>query len=259
MLRPIFSLSLSFFLVQAPQTSTPQGTSSTFLQSSINALAGSATVVDVTLSGTARRIAGSDDEIGSVTLRALSSGATRLDFDFPSGPRTELKTFVSNVPAGSWSGPDGVAHPIANHNLVNDWGWFPLFTCLALAHTKTSVVSLIGSDTRNGESVVHLSASQQFPTLAGNGGSLMQHLSQIEIFLDATALLPASIAYNIHPDDNALIDIPVELQFSDYRNVSGSQFSFHVQKFINNSLVLDLQFQDAALNTGATVAQIGAQ
>ena len=79
----------------------------------------------------------------------------------------------------------------------------------------------------------------------------------MEIFLDATTLLPAAIAYNIHPDNNALLDIPVELRFSDFRSTNGTQIPFHIQKFINNSLALDLQFQSVALNTGLSAAQIG--
>ncbi len=150
-------------------------------------------------------------------------------------------------------------HQIASHNLISDWGWFPLFTLASSATTQNYVISLIGTETRNGEAVLHIIASQQFPALSADGAALMQHLSQIDIFLHSTTLFPLSIAYNIHPDDNALLDIPVELRFSDYRIVNGSQVPFHIQKFINNFLVLDLQFQSAALNSGLTAAQVGAQ
>jgi hypothetical protein len=234
-------------------------TAQSVLQQSLVTLVGNQSLTDITLTGSARRIAGSDDESGTVTLKALSSGATRLDFSFPSGPRSEFKSFASNAPMGSWSGPDGVFHPIANHNLINDWGWFPLFTIAAVSNSQNYSLSLVGTETRNGEAVVHISVSQQVPTLSSDAAAMFQHLSQIEIFLDATTLLPASIAYNIHPDNDALLDIPVELRFGDYRAVSGSQIPFHIQRCINNSLALDLQFQSAALNTGITAAQVGAQ
>ncbi len=87
----------------------------------------------------------------------------------------------------------------------------------------------------------------------------MQHLTKMDIYVDATTNLPASIAYKIHPDDNALLDIPVELRFSDYRAVGGAQIPFRIQKSINNTLAFDLQFQTVALNSGVTASQIGAK
>jgi len=264
--RPGCAVVLSFVVILSPviaQQSTTAVQPGTLLQQSLAAQIGNTSVSDVTLTGTARRIAGSDDESGTVTLKALSSGATRLDFNFPSGPRSEFKSFVSNTPhgtpTGEWSGPDGAFHPMAGHNLVNDWSWFPLFTLAAALNTQNSTVSLVGTETRNGQSVVHLSLSQQFPSLSSSGASLMTHLSQIDIFLDAATSLPASITYNIHPDNNAIQDIPVDLHFSDYRATNGAQIPFHIQKFINNSLSLDIQFQSAALNSGLTAAQVGAQ
>jgi len=255
----VCSIILLFGPAVAQQPASPSISAQALLQQSLAAQLGNTQISDVTLTGTVRRIAGSDDESGTATLKALPSGATRLDFNFPSGPRSEFKSFVSNTPNGSWSGPDGVFHPIAGHNLISDWGWFPLFTLAASANTQNYTVSPVGSETRNGEAVVHIAISQQVPTLSGDASALCQHLSQLGVYLDSATLLPASIAYNIHPDNNALLDIPVELCFADYRAVNGAQIPFHIQKFINNTLSLGLQFQSATLNTGLTASQVGAQ
>ena len=83
---------------------------------------------------------------------------------------------------------------------------------------------------------------------------MMQHLTQTEIYLDASTLLPAAVDLNIHPDNNALLDIPIEIRFSDYRPVNGAQIPFHIQQFINNSLALDLKFESAALNAGLSAS-----
>jgi|ERR1700674_29139 len=74
----------------AQQSPAPPAQAPVLLQSAFAALAGATSVSDVTLTGTARRIAGSDDETGTATLKAVS-GASRLDFSFPSGPRSELR------------------------------------------------------------------------------------------------------------------------------------------------------------------------
>lgn len=249
----VSSLSLISIPISAQQASTATP-APVLLQQSLTAQLGNTQVSDAILIGAARRIVGSSDESGTATLKVLSSGVARVDLVLPSGTRSEVRTFASGTPAGSWSGPDGIAHAIANHNLINDWGWFPAFT---VANAATTALTLVGIESRNGESVLHLTSSQQFVEKSVKVATLMQHLSQIDIFLDATTLLPSSIVYSAHPDDNALRDIPVELRFSDYRTVNGAQIPFHIQKFLNNSLLLDLQFQSVALNTGLTSSQIG--
>ena len=142
------------------------------------------------------------------------------------------------------------------HNLLTDPGWFPAFTIANLLAAPNAVITYIEPETRDGQSVIHVSASQQFPGLSrkANTAALMQRLTQTDVYLDATTLLPAVLNFNMHSDKNALLDIPVELRFSDYRLVNGAQIPFHVQKFVNNGLFLDLQFESAALNTGLTTA-----
>ena len=253
-LRPCIAFVLSFVTLlsptiaqQAPAAMQP----SILLQGSLAALAPTGVPVDSILTGSARRIAGSDDEVGSVTYKAVSTGSARFDFSYPSGSRTEVRSFVDGDLAGSWSGPDGVSHEIAYHNLVNNGGIFPAFTLSTVATARDFVVAMIGLETKNGSSVYHLSVSRQFsqPSLKP-----LEHLSQMEIFVDTVTFLPMALEFSIHPDDNAAIDIPVELLFSDYRSVSGVKIPFHVQKFVNNSLALDLQFQSASINTGLSAS-----
>jgi len=261
-IRPVCAVILSFVVILSPVIAQQTGSAvqpSTLLRQSLTAQIGNTSISDVTLTGTARRIAGSDDESGTVTLKGLSGGTNRIDLSLSSGPRTEIRSISTSGPSGSWSGPDGVAHAMAYHNVVTDNGLLPLFTISSILSNANSVLTLIGPETRNGQSVIHLTALQQFPSLTGDFATLMQHLTKMDIYLDATTNLPASLAYNIHPDNNELLDIPVEVQFSDYRNISGSQIPFHIQEFLNDSLLLDLQFRNAALNTGITAAQVGAQ
>src|SRR5579859_7383384 len=69
--------------------SSPQATA--LLQRSLAALTGSRSITDVTLSGTARRIVGSDDESGTVVIKALAGIGSRMDLTFPSGARSEIR------------------------------------------------------------------------------------------------------------------------------------------------------------------------
>jgi hypothetical protein len=245
---------------QAQQTAVavaPSTQPSTLLNQALSALAGSVVLSDVTLSGTANSIAGSDNESGTVTYKALG-GASRLDVTLSAGTRTEIRQNTSTGPTGSWIGPDGVSHPIASHNLIADAGLFPAFTIGTLFNSPNTVFTYIGPESKDGVSVVHISASQQFPSAASNFATVAQHLSQVEIYLDASSFLPVSYVYFTHPDNNLTIDLLTEIDYSNYQSVAGAMIPLHVQKLVNNSLTLDFNFQTTALNSGVTVSQITA-
>jgi hypothetical protein len=259
------ALLLSFPNLQAaPQATVPASSSSaqatTLLRQSAAALVGRVTLTDVTLSGTARRIAGSDDESGTAVLKVLAAGASRVDLSFPSGHRSEiLNTSVAPV-AGSWSGPDGVSHGIAFHNLFTGSAWFfPAFTVSQGLSASGYVATYVASETHNGQAVQHVSLSQPslLPTVPGAISSA--HLTRVDLFLDSTTLLPAAIAFNIHADNNQLLDIPIEIRFSSYQAVNGVQVPFHVQKYLNNGLILDFQATSVTLNSGLSASAFSAQ
>jgi hypothetical protein len=257
-------LLLSFVLVAslliptaAPQTaSNPQAVQ--YLQRALAALGGSTPVSDVTLSGTANYIAGSDDETGTATLKAIV-GASRMDLNLSSGPRSEVVN-TSASPTGAWSGPDGVSYAMAFHNLLTDAAWFfPAFPITRGLSGSGYLVTYVGLETRDGQAVQHLTISQTTAVQSPAGTPTIAHLSQMDFFLDSTTFLPSAVTFNIHPDNDAGLDIPIEVRFSDYRAVKGVEVPFHVQKFLNNGLILDLQFNTAVLNTGLAASQFQVQ
>jgi hypothetical protein len=245
-----FVLVLSFLIPSAAQTTSPQAVQ--YLQRALAALSGSTPTTDVTLTGSAHYIAGSDDETGTATLKAIM-GASRMDLNLSSGPRSEVWNSSPNQPVGAWSGADGVSHPISNHNLLTEPAWF--FPAFLIAHGLSGVATYVGHETKDMTAVENLTINQTFSTLSAGTGAIFQHLSQVHLYLDSSTFLPFAISFNIHPDKNALLDIPIEIRFSDYRSVSGVQIPFHVQKFLNNGLILDLQFTTAVLNTGLAASQ----
>src|SRR6267378_1735124 len=125
--RFLFLVSISFALsisLAAQQTAMSSPQAMQLLQQSLNTLAGGQTLSDVTLSGTVRRIAGSDDESGTAVLKALASGAGRSDLSLSSGHRSEVQNYSATTAAGSWSGSDGASHSMAFHNLLTEPAWF---------------------------------------------------------------------------------------------------------------------------------------
>ena len=238
-------------------TTPPQA--STLLAESVAALTGTVVVSDVTLTGTVQSIAGSDDESGTVSLKAMAPGESRMDLTLSASSRSEIRTFDANGNmVGVWSGSDGVQHPISFHNLLTDSSWFfPALTLNRIVSSTTTIETYVGQETLNGQSVLHVSVSH--PPAVADPQTATEHLTQMELYLDPTTFLPVALSFTTHPDDNYLLDIPVQILFSNYQVVSGVQVPFHIQKFLNNSLLLDLQLQSAVLNSGLTPGAFSVQ
>jgi|SRR5882762_2696859 len=258
-LLPSFVLATSLLNpTAAPQTAQNAPLAVQYLHQALTALGGNTPLTDVALTGSAHYIAGSDDETGTATLKAVV-GASRMDLSLSSGSYSEIQNRLSGSPIGAWSGPTGLSHPMAYHNLLTDPVWFfPAFP-IAGGLSPNYVATYIGHETRNGQTVEHVSVTQTSPAQPSPGSTLSQHLTQVDFFLDFSTLLPAAITFSTHPDDNALLDIPVEVQFSNYRAVNGVQIPFHVKKYLNNSLLLDLQFQTVVLNAGLSATTFSVQ
>ena len=260
-----FVLSALFLIPSAAQQATaqqvavPDVQAGALLQKSLSALTNGQSLADVTLTGTARRIAGSDDDTGAAVFKALVSGSGRTDLSLPSGQRSEVCDLSATTPAGTWSGPDGISHPIAFHNLLSEPTWFfPAFAIARRLSASGYIATYIGQESRNSVSVEHLSSSQPAAS-SPNTATLFQHLSQVEIYLDSSTLLPAILTFNVHPDNDAGLDIPTEIRYSDYRAVNGTQVPFHIQKYVNNTLLLDFQAQTVTLNTGLSASAFSIQ
>ena len=250
----VFTISL-----RGQQTSGSVSQASLYLQQSYSQLVGNTAITDVTLTGSVRRIAGSDDEAGIFTLIALAPGASRMNLSFPSGQRSEIQNISANPPVGSWTGPDGMSHAIAYHNILGEPVWLcPALTINSLLSRSQVVTAYVGQETKNDELVQHVAVHQMLPS-ATDGALLFQHLTQVDVYLDSSTLLPFAVDFDAHPDNNAGIDIPVEIQFSDYRTVNGAHLPFHIQKYVNGSLILDFQVSTIVLNSGVSSSTFSAQ
>jgi hypothetical protein len=256
----ILALVLSLFALfssAAQQSVVLSSQALSILQHALAALSPNITTQDITLSGSAHYIAGSDDETGTAVLKATVIGSSRIDLSLSSGQRSEVYNFSAATPVGQWSGPDGSPHAVSYHNLLNEPGWFSPVTAISrrLA-SSVFVTTYIGAETLDSQSVQHISVEQQ-PFDSSAQSALLQHLTQIDLYLDSATFLPAAMSFSAHPDDDAGLDIPVLVRFSDYRAVSGANVPFHIQKYFNKTLVLDLQMQLVTVNSGLPASSFG--
>jgi hypothetical protein len=254
-------LVILFFLLLVTLCSSAQQPVATSAQaralasSALTALNGATQVSDVTLTGTGTRTVSADVESGNFTLKALGNYQSRLDFVEGAGTLSEVFNISSNNPQGYWIATDGTTHPTASHNCIVGQVWFfPSLSVLAQASTGNYTAIYIGLETKNGVSVQHIQIAPQSSAVSAASNQTLAQIATTDIYLDASSYLPVAMAFGTHPDDNANLNIPVEIDFSNYQNVQGVLVPFHVQKFMNGSLLLDLTIQSAQMNTGLTSA-----
>lgn len=253
-----YVLSLVLLLPAAPtfaQQTTPTPTSDpqavALVTKALAALTGGRPITDVTLTGTATRTAGSDVETGAITLKALGPFDSRIDFAGSGGNLAEIRNSLEGLPQGAWIGTDGVSHAMVGHNCMTDAVWFfPALSILTQVANPNVVASYVGLETRNGASLQHVRFVAVNANMSGATATLLSALSREDVYLDATSLLPIVISFNTHSDDDALTNIAIEIDFSDYQNVSGSLIPFKTQRLVNNGIFLELSIESAALNSG---------
>ena len=210
-------------------------------------MAGGTALTDITLQASATYIAGSDLEMGPATLVALGNQQSKVTLNLTNGQRQEIRAGT----AGVWVGPDGTAHYMASHDCFIDASWFyPAFTLVAMASDPTLSISLVGQEVHAGESVYHLLLSHVMSSQIPNDIALIQGLSTMNLYLDATTLLPADLDFNFHPDTDTNVNIPMEIRYAGYQASNGVQVPALIQKYIQNSLVLNLTVASVAVNSG---------
>jgi hypothetical protein len=246
----IFALPASAQQASTTATQNPQAVA--LATNSIAVLSGTVQVADVTLTGTATRVAGSDTGSGTVTLKALGTSNSRMDLSLSDGTFSEMRTAQSGAPQGQWLATNGSYNNMATHNCFTDAAWFfPALSILSQLSNPNLIATYVGPETKAGVGVYHLRLSIQSPT---DPTGLLQQLSTEDVYLSASTYLPVALVFQTHPDNDALTNILVEIDFSDYQAVNGVQIPFSIQKFLNGSLHLEITIQSATLNSGLAVS-----
>jgi hypothetical protein len=236
----------------AANSATTSTSSATALISQLsNAFSGGNVVHQVQLTGTAAWHAGSFNDEGPATLSATATGSSQLQLSLSSGSRSETQSGQGTDLACTWTGADGVAHNVDPGNC-----WRPVLWLLPpLSLQPSQLPSYLGAmDLGTGavgfgtQSYRHLQTDLVLPNLSDSLTNTMMQRSTADVGLDPTSLLPAVLAYSIHPDNGAPIDIAVEIHYANYQAVNGVQIPFTIQRYINGSLQLEIDITSAQVN-----------
>ncbi len=224
----------------------------TLIASSLNALSGSVSVNDATLQATASYVAGSDQESGGAILIGHVNQESIVQFSLSGGTRQEIRNGI----AGTWSGPDATVHSMPIHNCWTDASWFfPTLTLEAIYADPQVAVSYLGPDTSKGATMLHLQAARLLPGQSASATTLIQTLSSMDIYFDPQSFLPLVLDFNTHPDTDANTNLPVEIQYGNFQNTNGALVPFHIQKFVQRTLLLDLTVSNVLVNSGVPASE----
>lgn len=238
------------------QTAPPRDAQAALLlQQSLSALSGGVAIQDVTLTGTVQRTVGSTSESGAAILKGTAPGDSLTEFDLPSGTRSQSRQTGTAPPTGSWEGPDGTAHPIAQHNLLTDPTWFDPALLLERALTDVNYgIVYEGTGTKDNVAVNQVRVYFYPPGTPAKFAKTVEQLSQADIYLDSASGLPVALDFSTHPDDDMNTNIPVEVRFSDYVHEGAEIVPQRIQRYLQSGLLLDIHVTSAQFNTGLTAA-----
>lgn len=236
----------------AAQAATTGGTSSSLLAELSSAISGSKPVQQVQLSGNATWYTGGSQGSGTVTLVASAGGSWQMQLVVSSiGQRTESQTGAGSNADCQWRGADGVAHEIDPDNCWRPTLWF--FPAISLQPSQLSsylVAVDLGTGPVGSSANIyrHLQSQLLFTGLPSTMATDIAKQSTTNLGLDPTSLFPAVLAYSVRPDSGASTPIAMEIHYSDYRAVNGTQIPFHIQRYVNGYLQLDILLNSAQVN-----------
>lgn len=207
---------------QTPPVSSPQALS--LAAQSLRSLAGGTTLADVTMQATANYTFRAKNEVGTATLVARGNTQSLLTLNFSDGTGwQEIRNRISGVSVNA----DGTVTSSATHNCFIDADWFfPALSLQALANDPTSVVNLPGQQIYEGQQVYHLTFTRYLTGQVPEVSSLIQAVSSMDLYLDATTLPPVALDFNSHPSKDAYTNSPTEIRFGAYQSFNGSRLGF---------------------------------
>lgn len=94
----------------------------------------------------------------------------------------------------------------------------------------------------------HLQSQLAFSGLPSTLSTQVMQQSTSDLGLDPNSLLPAVLAYSVQPDSGAQTPIAIQILYSNYQTVNGVQIPFHIQRYVNGSLQLDILLSTAQIN-----------
>lgn len=239
---------LATFLLTAPSHGQV-ATVSVFQTKTQAAISSGKPFSGVTLTANADWVAGSTHQTGTAQLKAGADGSGSLQLDIGDASRTEVQTKSDASRACTWTDHAGTSHGVLGPNCLVAMPWFapsfftqPLSLLPVLLGTTDD-----GEVVKDGVTLHEISYQLNLQGADPKSTTQMTKQSTVEVFYDPKTLLPHSLEYAVHPDNNDLQDIPVRVVFSNYQASSGVMLPFHIERYLNRTLQLTLDVTTASI------------
>lgn len=213
------------------------------LQQSILAMGG-AVPADSVASGSVRIVEGSSTETG--TIRILTRGTKQTLEDVQTTGSRRMVTYTSGVASeGDARSSKLVSLELA---VTSQSACFPLPLLMGILDDQSMAYEYMGTDQVNRVTAHRIRFWKSFAS-----NPKLQHLAGFsvkEIWIDATSGLPHKLAYERRAGRGAQPGIPVEITYSEYRNVSGVLYPLQIHKSLNGTPWVTITIDSVSLNTG---------
>ena len=250
----LFSLVCSIFCSQAiAQTQNPSASSAdatAVLAQISNAFSGNKPVSHVQMSGNAIWYSGGSQDTGTATLTASASGGAQMQLSMTQkGTWTETQSDIGFGMNCGWSGSDGVAHSGDALNCLKPVVWFLPSLSLQSSRIPSGVGAAdLGMGTVGSGSYHHLQLQAVLSDMPNQLLTDSVQASTVDIGLDPHTLLASVLRYQVHPDNGAQVQIPIEVRYSNYQTVNGVVVPFTIERYLNGSLQLQITINSASIN-----------
>lgn len=242
-------LSLSFLGAagSSQQTAPRSAQALTILSRAVLAM-GAAVPADSTASGTVRIVAGSLEENGTITL--LTRGANQSSERIETSGGIKETTFSNGLAAQK---DDNTTKTVTLELAASSQSpHFPLSLLVAALNSPDFAFEYVGQEAAGGNTTIHIRFWNTFASQPK-----LQPLAEFtakDIWIDATSGLPTKLGYEIREARGAAARMPMEIFYTDYRNVGGVLFPFRVEKSLNGTPWATITIDRVVLNTGLTGA-----
>ncbi|HXN25214.1 MAG TPA: hypothetical protein VOA41_20965 [Candidatus Dormibacteraeota bacterium] len=254
-LLAFLTITFSATAQQPPPASTPQRDPQaiTVLTQSIAAMGGSVPS-DSVATGTVTLVAGSRTETG--TIRILTRGSDQTSEQIQS----QYTNRSVNYSRGEASEIEGTSTRVLQKELVvtsqcPDFA-LPVFAG-ALNNTQTAL-QYMALETISGVPAHHIRFWQTFPASQPRLAHLAE-FSTKDVWIDAVTSLPRRLSSERREARGAAPRIPLEINYSDYRNLSGALYPFRISKSLNGTPWVTITITGVTFNTGLRDADFPVQ
>lgn len=231
------------------QSPPPPVSLATLISQAHNAFSEKKPVKAVQMTGSAVWYGGGEPVQGNVTLAANIDGSSTVTLDLQGASRTETTSALQAGRACTWIGNDGKQHNVASSNCYMAVPWF----MPQIAIQVSGIPAVLGAEYKGKQGT---GAGQRYmlrhqaiigsPETKMDVTTLLQGWSTSDLALDAATFLPSSLSFAVHPDNDSSVSLNETIVYGDYRTIAHVTLPYHLQRYINGNLQLDITIQQAS-------------